>query len=282
MKTSVIWGTGQGGIMVRNLLQADTELVAFCDNNKSLWGASLDGISVVPPERLSDINPDCIYISILIRDASNSVKEQIENLGVYCDIINITDLRDRYDVRLATLRAISKEIDKRNINGAVAELGVYRGSFAAEINRMFPDRKIYLFDTFEGFHQRDIDIERTNRYSNSQEAKFKDTSKEIVRGLLPHPDQAIFRKGYFPDTASGLMEEFALVSLDADLYQPTYEGLKFFYPSMSRGGYIILHDYNNSQFSGAGEAIDRFCRENKIFLTPLCDLHGSAVIVKSN
>jgi len=282
VKTSVIWGTGQGGKMMRYLLHSGTELVAFCDNNKSLWGTSVDGISVVPPERLADINPDCIYISILNRDASNDVREQIEKLGIYCDIINITDMRDHYDVRLATLRAISKEIDKRNINGAVAELGVYRGSFAAEINRMFPDRKIYLFDTFEGFHQRDIDIERTNRYSNSQEAKFKDTSKEIVRGLLPHPDQAIFRKGYFPDTASGLMEEFALVSLDADLYQPTYEGLKFFYPSMSRGGYIILHDYNNSQFSGAGEAIDRFCRENKIFLTPLCDLHGSAVIVKSN
>jgi len=282
VRTAVIWGTGQGGRMMRNLLHAGTELAAFCDNNKSLWDTSIDGIPVVSPERLSDINPDCIYIAILNRDASISVNEQIGKLGIYCDIINNTELRDRYDVRLATLRAISKEINKRNITGAVAELGVYRGSFAAEINRMFPDRKIYLFDTFEGFHKRDIEIERRNLYSNSQVAKFSDTSEEKVRDSLMYPDQAIFRKGYFPDTASGLMEEFALVSLDADLYQPMYEGLKFFYPCMSRGGYIILHDYNNSQFSGAGEAIDRFCRENKIYLVPLCDFHGSAVIVKSN
>ena len=32
-----------------------------------------------------------------------------------------------------------------------SELGVYRGRFARCINRLLPDRKLYLFDSFQGF-----------------------------------------------------------------------------------------------------------------------------------
>lgn len=281
MKNVVIWGTGQGGRMMLNLLRADVKVVAFCDNNKSLHGTMINDIPVICDKQLININPDSIYIAILNIEACMIVKEQIEKLGITCKIIIINEFRKQFDLRLATLKLIAKEINRRNIMGAVAELGVYQGEFAAEINRIFPSRNLYLFDTFEGFDERDIEIEKKNQYSKAEQGKFNDTSVDKVYSSLPYPSQVIFRKGYFPHTAFGLEEKFALVSLDADLYQPMYEGLKFFYPSMTKGGYIIVHDYNNSQFSGAGEAIDRFCRENNILVVPLCDLHGSAVIVKT-
>ncbi len=47
-------------------------------------------------------------------------------------------------------------ICKRGLEGVVAEAGVYKGDFAKEMNRVFFDRKIYLFDTFEGFPETDI------------------------------------------------------------------------------------------------------------------------------
>lgn len=279
MKNVVIWGTGQGGRMLLKLLRANIKVAAFCDNNEKLWGIKVDGIPVIKPKQLPDINPDLIYIAILNKEACILVEKQIEKLGIDCRSISITELRDQFDVRLATLKLLANEIKKRNIVGAVAELGVYKGEFAAEINRIFPDRNLYLFDTFEGFDQRDIEIEK--RYSNSKKGMFNDTSLDEVCSLMPYPNKIIIKKGYFPNTAYGLKEKFALVSLDADLYQPMYEGLKIFFPCMSKGGYIILHDYNNSQFCGAGEAVDQFCKENNIYVVPLCDLHGSAVIVKT-
>jgi hypothetical protein len=109
---------------------------------------------------------------------------------------------------------------------------------------------------------------------------FADTSLQAVRERLPHPDKAVFRAGYFPETAKGLEETFAVVSLDADLYKPLYEGLNFFYPRMTPGGYIIIHDYNNSRFSGARHAVRRFCEENQVFVVPLSDLHGTGIMVK--
>jgi len=71
-----------------------------------------------------------------------------------------------------------------------------------------------------------------------------------VEAMEPHPEKIVIRQGYFPETAVGMPEEqYALVSLDADLYQPMYEGLQYFYPRMSPGGYIILHDYNSKQYT---------------------------------
>ena len=61
-----------------------------------------------------------------------------------------------YDyVRLSTLELVSYEINSRGLTGSVAELGVYKGKFARYINQYFPERPFYLFDTFEGFDQRD-------------------------------------------------------------------------------------------------------------------------------
>ena len=34
---------------------------------------------------------------------------------------------------------------------------------------MFPDRKLFLFDTFEGFDERDIIIDKANSYSDGVE-----------------------------------------------------------------------------------------------------------------
>ena len=39
------------------------------------------------------------------------------------------------------------------------------------------------------------------------------------------------------------MEKFAFVSLDTDLYKPTLAGLEFFWPRMSKGGFIFIHDF---------------------------------------
>ena len=52
--------------------------------------------------------------------------------------------------RFATLELLIEEVKKLDVcrEAAVAELGVFKGKTASCINRNFPDRKLYLFDTF--------------------------------------------------------------------------------------------------------------------------------------
>src|SRR5690554_2814099 len=71
-------------------------------------------------------------------------------------------------VRVSTVELIAREVRERNIQGSVAELGVYKGDFSKLISEIFPDRKIYLFDTFEGFSQDDIEIEKHESFSQAK------------------------------------------------------------------------------------------------------------------
>ena len=182
-------------------------------------------------------------------------------------------------VRLSTLELISFEIYKKKLSGNVAELGVYKGKFASYINQYFPDRLLYLFDTFQGFDDRDIASETTKNFS-SGEQDFSDTSVEAVLKQMPYVKKCFPVKGFFPESAKNVNDHFVFVSLDADLYEPIYRGLLFFYPKLVDGGYIFIHDFNNDAYAGARKAVEQFCMEQKINYLPIPDLGGSAVIIK--
>ena len=63
-------------------------------------------------------------------------------------------------VKVGILELCAREIYSRKIEGSVAELGVYQGGFAKYINQAFPNKKLYLFDTFTGFDAKDISLEK--------------------------------------------------------------------------------------------------------------------------
>lgn len=182
-------------------------------------------------------------------------------------------------VRYATLGLCFQEIIARKVPGSVAELGVYRGDFAKRLNQLFPDRKLYLFDTFAGFNHQDVATEKASGFS-SGEQNFADTSVEMVLRKMPYPQQCVVKKGFFPATAADVNDTFCFVSLDADLYDPILEGLRFFYPRLAVGGYIFVHDFNNDEYKGAHQAVLEFCRAEGVGFTPLPDGGGTAVISK--
>ena len=188
--------------------------------------------------------------------------------------------RNYFDyVCLATLELVSNEINKKNLEGHVAELGVYKGKFARYINKFFPDRDFYLFDTFEGFDSRDVAKEKDEKLSTGDQ-DFSDTSVSSVLKLMPSPGRCKPMIGFFPESAKGLDAPFVFVSLDADLYEPIYNGLRFFYPKLVKGGYIFVHDFNNDQYKGSRKAVEQFCNEENISFVPIPDSGGSAIISK--
>jgi len=188
--------------------------------------------------------------------------------------------RNYFDyIRLATLELVSHEIKTKKLDGSVAELGVYKGRFAKYINHYFPERKLYLIDTFEGFDKRDVDSETAKNFSTGEQ-DFSETSIEAVLKLMPYPQSCEPVKGFFPESAKNIDDRFVFVSLDTDLYEPIYNGLQFFYPKLVSGGYIFIHDFNNDAYKGARQAVERFCKEQNIGYLPIPDLGGSAIISK--
>ncbi len=275
----IIFGCGQGGQAVRSWLPASARLLAFSDNNPAAW--SSDGeVPVIPPDRIPALAPDLVWIAIRNREAAESVQEQLRKLGYDGPVRLLTSLTDIVDLRLSVFRLLAGEIRRRSLPGAIAELGVHRGDSAAELNRLFPDRKLYLFDTFRGFPEQDLHEEFRRDPAFRWGGAFQDTAAGLVLSRLPHPEQAVICPGHFPDSLPESLPGFALVHLDPDLYEPIRQGLRIFWPLLSPGGAILVHDYRSRQFPGAGEAVREFCDGLGLTPLPLPDLHGSAVLIK--
>jgi len=165
---------------------------------------------------------------------------------------------------------------------AMAEGGVFQGDFAKEINRCFPQHRLFLFDTFAGFDERDVRKEHSNGGADCQAGHLKITSVELVIDKMLFPDAVEIRKGYFPETTAGLEnEKFFFVNLDFDLYNPTLEGIRFFYPRLHEDGVLLIHDYYNSEYIGVKKAVDDYEQEcgDKIIRFPIGD-HCSIAILK--
>ncbi|MDZ5726210.1 TylF/MycF/NovP-related O-methyltransferase [Acetobacterium sp. K1/6] len=275
---AAIFGAGQGGNALINLIAGDYELVACFDNNPEKWGSIFSGLSVQSPEQLLKIEPEIIWTGTLNGDAADEIEKQLRGLGFKGRIKHASDLKNKYNIRLAELRLMAKTIESRKIVGAIAELGVYQGDFARELNRNFPERKLYLFDTFEGFQAEDIAKEKG--LSKAGNGDFSETSEAFIRDTLPYPNQVVILKGRFPETIPKEDLKYALVSLDADLYEPIRQGLTYFYPRLSSGGALLIHDYNSWQFPGVKKAVDEYCKAQNIFLIPICDFHGTAILMK--
>jgi hypothetical protein len=162
------------------------------------------------------------------------------------------------------------------VEGAIAEVGVYRGNSAAVLATIARKhhRKTFLFDTFEGFDKRDL-----RGIDAGKSTAFSDTSLERVIALVGQED-VTFVKGFFPESASTIEmpDKFAVVHIDCDLYEPIMASLKGFYPLMARNGLIMIHDYSSGHWPGARKAVDEFFSDKmeKPILMP--DKSGTAAV----
>jgi Macrocin-O-methyltransferase (TylF) len=181
-------------------------------------------------------------------------------------------------VRLWSLILNIKHVLQAGVEGDFAELGVWRGNTASVLAHfaLQSRRTLFLFDTFKGFSDRDL-----KGLDAGVKPSFANTSIELVREVVGPAWQACeVVPGYFPESLrlEHFDRRFAVVSVDCDLYEPMKSGLEFFYPRLSRGGLLLLHDYSSGFWPGAKQAVDEFCAATGELPVLLPDKSGSAFI----
>lgn len=183
------------------------------------------------------------------------------------------------NTRRDMISLLLRTILEYKIEGDFVELGVYKGYTARLLHHYAPERALHLFDTFEGFPDQSMKADRDKVNNAITKRLFTDTSVEGVKKLIsPRNENIHFYPGFFPNTIpEGFNErKFSFVHLDADLYEPVLDGLKFFHGRMSPGGYILIHDYN--AWIGTRQAVDEFFKSKKEIPIPMPDKSGSALI----
>lgn len=183
-------------------------------------------------------------------------------------------------VRLYNLWFQIQRLSTGNVQGDFAELGVYKGDSAYLIHRLAPSRTLHLFDTFSGFFEPDLTME-TGEAAKYSWHDFADTDTAVVLQKLGKSDKIVIHEGYFPETTTGLEDlSFALVNIDADLYLPVKAGLEFFYPRLSPGGVILIHDYTH-RWEGLMKAVDDFVSHIPENLIHVPDRFGTVMIIRN-
>lgn len=157
------------------------------------------------------------------------------------------------------------------LGGDMAELGVAYGGSARLICDFGPGRTLHLFDTFDGLPA------PAGRDSAKFAASQFRSSIESVRQYLEGRN-VVFHKGLFPATALRVSDRvFSFVHLDADLYESTLEGLRFFYPRLCPGGILLCHDFLSSD--GVDAAVREYFADKP---EPVIELTGyQCMIVKA-
>ncbi|WP_320972895.1 TylF/MycF/NovP-related O-methyltransferase [Enterocloster bolteae] len=281
MGNAIIYGATTTGKGVYANVHEKYNILYFVDGDSRKHGTKVFGLDVKSPDSIFTTEVDVVIMGILT--GWEEVVEYLISKGFPEEriVCRYVDLSSR--ARIAFLENAARILKERDVQGAVAELGVYRGDFAKEINRVFPQRDLYLYDTFEGFPAEDFLFEMDNGLILNDVGKFADTSEDYVLSRMPNKEKCIIRKGYFPDSASTDSYSggrFAFVNIDVDLYKPLFAGLEYFWPRLNINGYLLVHDYFSLSYSGAKKAIDEFSEKNHLVYSPIGDTL-SVIFVKN-
>ena len=259
-----------------DFLLAEIGGIAYCDQNSELWGTTYFGLPVISPTEVQKTDYDRIVITACSTDAilfDLTQKYEVNEDKIISEPASQLNRSRNHFVH--TFASLAK---KRGLRGNVAEGGVYQGNYAKEINAAFPDSTLYLFDTFEGFVKTETHNDEAYVKTGRTHSHFRNTSVQTVMNNLPYPNNAIIRKGFFPESATDVDGDFVFVNLDFDLYAPILAGLEFFYPKLVIGGVILIHDYFASEVFAANKAVDEFCLAHNLYPLPIGDVLSVAII----
>lgn len=155
--------------------------------------------------------------------------------------------------RLDHLRNCIETVLADRIDGDLIEAGVWRGGvgiFMRAILQAYEitDRSVVLADSFEGLPPSDASKYPEDGAFVAEETGRFAVDETTVRanfanyGLLD--EQVEFVPGWFRDSLPALSSRtWAVIRLDGDLYESTWDSLAHLYPQLSPGGYLIIDDW---------------------------------------
>ena len=186
--------------------------------------------------------------------------------------------------RLENLESCCCAALQEKIPGDFVETGVWRGGCGILMRAVLAvtgnqDRRVWLFDSFEGLPQPDVKnypqdapdrLWTFNEFLGVSVAEVKANFERF--DLLDERTQ--FVVGWFRDTIpEAQVQSIAVLQLDGDLYESTWLVLNHLYPRVSPGGFVIIDDY---ALATCKAAVDDF-RQSHSIQSPIATIDWSGI-----
>jgi len=149
------------------------------------------------------------------------------------------------------------------LSGDVIEMGCCWGVSAvyeqALLNEMESDKKLYLYDSFEGLPEKmlqddnEVDIKFYEGMMRTTVEKLKDNFKKCE---LQEPNVI---KGWFDEIPENKFpKQVCFAFFDCDFYTSMKDCWTIIYPKLVKGARVVVHDYNWEVLPGVKIACDEF------------------------
>lgn len=173
--------------------------------------------------------------------------------------------------RIGALYDSLEYIRANNIQGDFVECGVWKGGNILGIMEYLAfhkmtDRKVFLYDTFEGMTPpEDIDKDLNGRKAESILedvmciSPIDEVLETIGRSSFPMVNVTLVQGDVCKtlDSANHLHKNnLALLRLDTDWYASTKKEMEVLYPKLNFGGVLIVDDYGH--WKGSKTAVDEY------------------------
>ena len=268
----LIHGADTNGEKLMRRIDSIFDVVGFIDRDRTrkLRG----GVRVYSD--IFEYNGDVDFILCMVSDFNGLLREYMRKGIPFEKVLDFRHIH--YYQKCILHQTLSNEILRKNIPGSIAELGVDFGDAAKYLNLYYPERTLYLFDTFSGFDKRDRDVSQARTEEDLDFYNVRSNAEDVL-GRMFYPESCVVKEGYFPESLDGLEDRFAFVHIDCDLYKPITAGLEYFYPRVNPGGYIVVHDFYDLAYPKAEKAVQDFADKNGLsFVTDF--FSGSAIFCK--
>lgn len=135
-------------------------------------------------------------------------------------------------------------------NGVFVEAGCFKGGSTAKFSTIAKslNRKMVIFDSFEGIpsndeeHQKSIFGYSINNWF--KKGAFRGGLEEVQHNVETFGEGSVceYVKGWFDDTLPDINIDIAGAYIDVDLASSTKTCIKYFYPRLQPGGFLISQD----------------------------------------
>ena len=181
--------------------------------------------------------------------------------------------------RLENIQTCVIDVIRRNVSGDLVEAGVWRGGATIFMRAILaaleePHRCVWVADSLEGLPQPDAErfpIEAKAHEGPLMAKEFRHfavAQEEVAANFAAFnllDDRVKFLKGWFKDTlAVAPIDQLAVLRMDGDYYESTMDTLRGLYDKVSVGGYVIVDDYGEDEWTNCRQAVDEFRSEHHI------------------
>ena len=173
------------------------------------------------------------------------------------------------------------------VYGDVVECGVWRGGMIAALAETLGSyRKYHLFDSFEGLPEvQEKDGQWAKKWQDGKNLWYFDNCKAeeefaVEAMKIANCNNYEIYRGWFKNTLSSYTgTNIAMLRLDGDWYDSTYQCLSEFYPKVVDKGIVIIDDYY--AWEGCIRAVYDYFSQNHLTDRIRCTANHVCYIIKN-